>query len=141
MSPDSLKLNIAKYGDKYHKNFPNIETFNYFCSMDRNIQYYKNYFIDFYNALDSATQRKLAYVIQYVKTESRWNEKFVKFIRDGLFELRAMHNGNIYRVFFILDEGNIIILFNGFQKKTQKTPKQEIEKAIKLKNQYYAEKQ
>ena len=49
-----------------------------------------------------------------------------------------MHNGNIYRVFFILDDGNIIILFNGFQKKT---PKQEIEKAIKLKNQYYAEKQ
>ena len=141
MSPDPLKLNIAKYGDKYHKNFLYIETFNYFCSMDRNIQYYKNYFIDFYNALDSATQRKLAYVIQYVKTESRWNEKFVKFIRDGLFELRAMHNGNIYRVFFILDEGNIIILFNGFQKKTQKTPKQEIEKAIKLKNQYYAEKQ
>ena len=141
MSPDPLKLNIAKYGDKYHKNFLYIETFNYFCSMDRNIQYYKNYFIDFYNALDSATQRKLAYVIQYVKTESRWNEKFVKFIRDGLFELRAMHNGNIYRVFFILDDGNIIILFNGFPKKTQKTPKQEIEKAIKLKNQYYAEKQ
>ena len=141
MSPDPLKLNIAKYGDKYHKNFLYIETFNYFCSMDRNIQYYKNYFIDFYNALDSATQRKLAYVIQYVKTESRWNERFVKFIRNGLFELRAMHNGNIYRVFFILDDGNIIILFNGFQKKTQKTPKQEIEKAIKLKNQYYAEKQ
>ena len=141
MSPDPLKLNIDKYGDKYHKNLPDIETFKYFCSMDRNIQYYKNYFIDFYNALDSATQRKLAYVIQYVKTESRWNEKFVKFIRDGLFELRAMHNGNIYRVFFILDDGNIIILFNGFQKKTQKTPKQEIEKAIKLKNQYYAEKQ
>lgn len=141
MPPDSLKLNIAKYGNKHHKNFPDNETFNYFCSMDRNIQYYKNYFIDFYNALDSATQRKLAYVIQYVKTESRWNERFVKFIRDGLFELRAMHNGNIYRVFFILDDGNIIILFNGFQKKTQKTPKQEIEKAIKLKNQYYAEKQ
>ena len=53
--------------------------------MDRNIQYYKNYFIDFYNSLDCATQRKIAYVIQYIKTESRWNEKFVKFIRDGLF--------------------------------------------------------
>lgn len=109
--------------------------------MDRNIQYYKNYFIDFYNSLDCATQRKIAYVIQYIKTESRWNEKFVKFIRDGLFELRAIHNGNIYRVFFILDDGNIVILFNGFQKKTQKTPKQEIDKAIKLKNHYYAEKQ
>lgn len=106
--------------------------------MYRNIQYYKNYFIDFYNSLDCATQRKIAYVIQYIKTESRWNEKFVKFIRDGLFELRAIHNGNIYRVFFILDDGNIVILFNGFQKKT---PKQEIDKAIKLKNHYYAEKQ
>ena len=108
--------------------------------MNRSVLYYKNYFIDFYNDLDPATQRKLAYVIQYIKTESRWNEKFVKFIRDGLFELRANHNGNIYRVFFILDNGNIIILFNGFQKKTQKTPKQEIDKAIKLKNEYYAEK-
>ena len=52
-----------------------------------------------------------------------------------------MHNGHIYLVFFIINDENIIILFNGFQKKTQKTPKQEIEKAIKLKNQYYAEKQ
>ena len=81
--------------------------------MDRNIQYYKNYFIDFYNTLDCATQRKIAYVIQYIKTESRC----------------------------ILDDGNIVILFNGFQKKTQKTPKQEIDKAIQLKNHYYAEKQ
>ena len=47
----------------------------------------------------------------------------------------------IYHVFFILDDGNIVILFNGFQKKSQKTPKQEIEKAINLKNQYYADKQ
>ena len=109
--------------------------------MNRRVQYYKNYFMDFYNALDPATQRKIAYVIQYIKTEPRWNEKFVKFIRDGLFELRANHNGNIYRVFFILDNGNIVILFNGFQKNTQNTPKQEIEKAIKLKDQYYAEKQ
>ena len=109
--------------------------------MNREIKYYRHYFIDFYNALDLATQRKIAYVLQYIKTEQRWNEKFVKFIRDGLFELRANHNGNIYRVFFILDGGNIVILFNGFQKKSQKTPKQEIEKAINLKNQYYADKQ
>ena len=109
--------------------------------MNRSIQYYKNYFIDFYNSLESSAQRKIAYIIQYIKTEPRWNEKFVKFIRDGLFELRANHNGNIYRVFFILDEGNIVILLNGFQKKTQKTPKQEIDQAIRIKNQYYAEKQ
>ncbi len=49
--------------------------------------------------------------------------------------------GNIYRVFFIFDEGNIVVLFNGFQKKTQKTPQCEIEKAIKIKEAYYADKQ
>lgn len=51
------------------------------------------------------------------------------------------YNSNIYRVFFIFDEGNIVVLFNGFQKKTQKTPKSEIEMALKLKSEYYADKQ
>ena len=56
------------------------------------------------------------------------------------FELRAEHCGNIFRVFFIFDEGNVVILFNGFRKKSQKTPRKEIEQAKKLKNEYYAEK-
>ena len=50
------------------------------------------------------------------------------------------HSGNIFRVFFIFDEGNIVLLFNGFQKKSQKTPRKEIEQAKKLKIEYYAEK-
>ena len=70
----------------------------------------------------------------------RLNKNFVKLIRDGLYELRASHNGNIYRAFFIFDDGNIVMLFNGFQKKAQKTPNSEIEKALKLKNEYYASK-
>lgn len=60
---------------------------------------------------------------------------------EGLFELRVEYESNIYRVFFIFDEGNIVVLFNGFQKKKQKTPKVEIEKALRIKNEYYAEKQ
>ena len=48
--------------------------------------------------------------------------------------------GNCYRIFFIFDEGNIVVLFNGFQKKTQKTPESEIELAIKIKVSYYADK-
>ena len=63
--------------------------------------------------------------------------KFVKHIRDGLYELRTEYNGNIYRVFFIFDEGKIVVLFNGFQKKTQKTPTSEITKALKIKEEYY----
>ena len=60
---------------------------------------------------------------------------------EGLFELRVEYESNIYRVFFIFDEGNIVVLFNGFQKKKQKTPKAEIDKALRIKNEYYAEKQ
>ena len=67
--------------------------------------------------------------------------KFIKFIRDGLYELRMEYNGNIYRVFFIFDDGQIVVLFNGFQKKTQKTPSGEVEKALKIKEAYYGDKQ
>lgn len=115
--------------------------------MERRILYYKNYFIDFFRSLDVGAQRKIAYVIDVLKTQQRPGTNFVKHIREGIFELRAQHfelraqhNGNIYRAFFIFDEGDIVMLFNGFQKKTQKTPENEIEKAIQLKNEYYAEK-
>jgi putative addiction module killer protein len=67
--------------------------------------------------------------------------KIIKHIQDGLYELRIEYAGNIYRVFFIFDEGNIVVLFNGFQKKTQKTPVKEITKALKIKEEYYADKQ
>ena len=62
-------------------------------------------------------------------------------VSDGLFELRISVKGNIYRLFFIFDEGDIVILLNGFQKKTQKTPRKEIDKALKIKAMYYADKQ
>lgn len=75
-----------------------------------------------------------------LKTQQRISEKFIKVIRDGLYEIRAEYNGNIFRVFFIFDGGNIVVLFNGFQKKTQKTPPSEINKALKLKEEYYATK-
>jgi len=66
--------------------------------------------------------------------------KFIKFIRDGLYELRLEFNSNIYRVFFIFDDGQVVVLFNGFQKKSQKTPSSEIEKALKIKEAYYEDK-
>ena len=107
---------------------------------ERQILYYKNYFIEFFLSLVDGAKKKVAYVLDMIKTQERLNSNFVKSIRDGIYELRASHNGNIYRAFFIFDEGNIVMLFNGFQKKTQKTPNNEIEKALKLKNEYYASK-
>ena len=82
----------------------------------------------------------MAYVLDMLKTNERINSKFVKYIREEIYELRASSNGNIYRAFFIFDKGNIVMLFNGFHKKTQKTPKSEIDMAIRLKDEYYGNK-
>jgi len=56
---------------------------------------------------------------------------------DGLFEIRIEFESNIYRIFCCFDQGNIVVLFNGFQKKTHKTPKKEIEKAVRIQNEYF----
>ena len=91
--------------------------------------------------LGEQVQEKIHYGLLLLKTQNRISTKFVKAIREGLFELRTEYAGNIYRVFFIFDDGQIVVLFNGFQKKTQKTPNSEIEKALKIKEAYYADKQ
>ena len=108
--------------------------------MERRILYYKHYFPDFFKSLEAGAQRKVAYVLDMLKTQQRPSQNFVKHICEGIYELRASHMGCIYRAFFIFDQGNIVLLFNGFQKKTQKTPPAEIQKAIRLKNEYYASK-
>lgn len=106
----------------------------------RQIKVYGRYFLDFYNGLDKVAQRKIDYVLTRLRRQERVEIKFVKHIRDGVYEIRAEHSGNTYRVFFIFDDGNIVVLFNGFQKKSQKTPEREIRQAIKLKNEYYEQK-
>lgn len=105
---------------------------------ERRILVYKDYFLTFYRALEAGAQKKIDYVLDVMKMQDRVSEKFVKYIKDGLYEIRASYNGNIYRAFFIFDEGNIVMLFNGFQKKTQKTPSKEIDRALELKKEYYA---
>ena len=107
---------------------------------ERRIIAYKHYFAEFMESLTSAEQKKVVYVLDMLKSQQRINAKFVKLIREGLYELRVESGGNIYRVFFIFDDGNIVILFNGFQKKTQKTPESEINKAMNLKKEYYGTK-
>lgn len=105
---------------------------------ERRILVYKDYFLTFYRALEAGAQKKIDYVLDVLKMQDRVSEKFVKYIKEGIYEIRAFYNGNIYRAFFIFDEGNIVMLFNGFQKKSQKTPSKEIDKALELKKEYYA---
>ena len=118
-----------------------MKLFLYICNVNRKIVTYGGYFEAFMETLTEKEQTKIQYGLLLLKTQDRLPKKFVKLIRDGIYELRTTWAGNIYRVFFIFDEGRIVVLFNGFQKKTQKTPSSEIEKAIKIKEAYYADKQ
>lgn len=108
--------------------------------MKRKIRTYGGYFEAFMATLTEKEQEKVQYGLLLLKTQDRLPKKFVKLIRNGLYELRTEYNGNIYRVFFIFDDGAIVVLFNGFQKKSQKTPVSEIEKALKIREAYYGDK-
>lgn len=108
--------------------------------MRREIFVYKNYFYDFINHLSEKVVDKIEYALTLLESQDKVSKKFVKFLREDVYELRAEYESNIYRVFFIFDDGNIVVLFNGFHKKSQKTPQKELEKAIKLKEEYYASK-
>ena len=83
------------------------------------------------------------YCINVVKTVDRVPKTILKNMEgtDGLYEIRVEVGNNIFRIFCCFDEGSLVILFNGFQKKTQKTPKQQIERAKKLMKEYYNEKE
>lgn len=108
--------------------------------MNRRILTYGGYFERFIESLSYKEKQKVKYGLLLLKTLDKIPTKFVKYIRGGIYELRTEYNGNIFRVFFIFDEGNIVVLFNGFQKKPQKTPEKEIELAIRIKERYYGDK-
>ena len=108
--------------------------------MDRKIVTYGGFFERFMQELTEKEQQKVKYGLLLLKSQDKISTKFVKHIRNGIYELRTIYNGNIFRVFFIFDDGNVVVLFNGFQKKTRRAPENEIELAIKIKESYYADK-
>lgn|SRR5690554_315036 len=109
----------------------------------REIFYYEDYYLDFFETLKPEVKKKFNWTLQLIATVERIPEKYFKHMANssGIFEIRVEVGTNIYRVFSFFDKGNLIILVNGFQKKTQKTPKKEIELAEKLKKQYFDEQQ
>ncbi len=108
----------------------------------RELIYFKNYYWDFYNAQKEKVKDKIDYVLFLITVADRIPKKFFDQITgyEGLFEIRIEFESNIYRIFCCFDEGNLVVLFNGFQKKTQRTPKKEIEKAIRIKEKYFENK-
>ncbi|AWW29186.1 type II toxin-antitoxin system RelE/ParE family toxin [Echinicola strongylocentroti] len=109
----------------------------------REVIAYQDHFEVFLKKQTEKVQNKIYKVIEAIETLERVPETYLKAIKTkkGLYEARVQLGSNIWRVFCFFDEGKLVILLNGFQKKTQKTPIQEIEKASKLMNDYYAEKE
>lgn len=105
----------------------------------RKIIFYKNYFLSFYLKLNKNIQDKFDYILRLIETVNRIPEKFLKHIEgyEDLYEIRVEYEGNIYRIFCCFDKRNIIILFNAFHKKSQKTPIKELKLANKLKTEYF----
>ena len=108
----------------------------------RNIFPFKDYFKEFKKELSRDVLMKIYEVFMLIMTEKVVPVKFLRKIegRDNLYEIRVEYAGNIYRIFCCMDEGNLIILFNGFQKKTQKTPQNQIERAERIKKEYFEQK-
>lgn len=103
----------------------------------RRILTYGGYFEAFMETLTLEQQQKVKYGLLLLKTQNRIPAKFVKHIEEGIYELRTEYEGNIFRTFFIFDSNNVVVLFNGFKKKTQQTPQNEIDKAKLIKKAYY----
>ena len=110
--------------------------------MSRIIEFYENHFIQFYQDQDDKVKRKIQQVLELIKQVDRVPEKFLKHLSgtEGLYEIRVEYQSNIYRIFCCFDEGKLVVLFNGFQKKTQKMPRNELNKAIELKKEYFLQK-
>ena len=108
----------------------------------REVIAYKHYFEEFLNAQTTKVQDKIFMIIEAIETLERVPSQYLKHIAgtNGLYEARVKLGSNIWRVFCFFDHGKLVILLNGFQKKTQKIPRAEIKKAERLMNEYYRDK-
>lgn len=104
----------------------------------REVIAYKDYFESFLRSQPQKVQDKIFKIIETIETLNRVPSNYLKHLvgTDGLYEARIQLGSNIWRVFCFFDNDKLVILLNGFQKKTQKTPKNEIEKALKLMTEY-----
>jgi phage-related protein len=104
----------------------------------RTIIFYKDYFEEFFVKQREKVKAKIIWTLELIEELERVPETYLKHLEntDGLYEIRIQQGSDIFRIFCFFDQGQLIILTNGFQKKTQKTPKKEIEKALKIKNEY-----
>lgn len=104
----------------------------------RTVVFYKKYFEDFFIKQRVKVKEKIIWTLELITEIEKVPETYLKHIEntEGLFEIRVQHGSDIFRIFCFFDHGNLVVLANGFQKKSQKTPKKEIERALKIKQEY-----
>jgi phage-related protein len=121
--------------------------FLYIWGVENNLKirttiFYKNYFRDFFVKQRDKVKAKIIWTLDLIEEVQKVPETYLKHLEntDGLYEIRVQIGNDIFRIFCFFDEGKLIVLANGFQKKTQKTPQKEIDKALKIKAEYESEK-
>lgn len=107
----------------------------------RTIIFYKDYFLLFFEQQNLKVKTKISWTLDVISQLERVPETYLKHLEntDGLYEVRVQSGSDIFRIFCFFDKGQLVVLANGFVKKTQKTPKREIEKATKIKEEYFLE--
>lgn len=103
----------------------------------KKIYAFKNYFNEFKNVLNETERKKIMRALLLLETEDRIPHHYIKYLKEGVYELRVNYGYSEFRIFHIYDGNIIVILLNAFKKKSQKTPAKELDKAIRLKNEYY----
>ena len=104
----------------------------------RIVVFYKDYFKTFFSLQREKVQKKIIWTLELIQELDKVPETYLKHLEntDGLYEIRIQQGNDIFRLFCFFDKGKLIVIANGFQKKTQKTPKKEIEKALQIKAEY-----
>jgi phage-related protein len=104
----------------------------------RTVIFYKNYFEEFIMRQRNKVKEKIGWTLDLIESLEKIPETYLKHIEntDGLYEIRVQQGNDIFRIFCFFDEGQLVVITSGFQKKTQKTPPKEIDKAVKIKKEY-----
>jgi phage-related protein len=109
----------------------------------RDLYFFKDYFEKFFDSQNDKVKKKILWTLRVITELDKIPESYLKHIKNtsGLYEIRVQVGNNIYRIFCFFDVDNLVVIGHGFQKKSQKTPKQQIERAELIKREYYENKE
>jgi len=105
----------------------------------REVVFYKSYFEDLFLEQRKAVKDKIIWTIELLEILPRLPESYLKYLENGIYELRVSCGGEAFRIFCFMEKNKMVVLMNGFVKKTQKTPRSEIDRALKIKKEYEQE--